>query len=206
MDAHIRSTRPPSLGSDNEPPSYTRPTAGLGGHRSSRRKTSNQHTHPKPPLTPNAALQSTMPQSISNPLLASAPASPPTPAPSPTPHQRPAAAWHSPTEEMEDPILRDARLVLASATTEAKEAWLTTLVNGFDNQTLSYLHRLVSPRLKKDPFQALPDELCLKVPDLEFLHFTPALLTAPRSRSLSTSTIPKPSFELHQSQSDGGNS
>ncbi|KAL9580404.1 MAG: hypothetical protein Q9212_004516 [Teloschistes hypoglaucus] len=162
MDAHIRSTRPPSLDSDNEPSSYTRPTPGLGGHRSSRRKTSNQHSHPKPPLTPNAALQSTMPQPISNPLLASAPASPPTPAPSPTPHQRP-AAWHAPTEEMEDPILRDARLVIASATTEAKEAWLTTLVDGFDNQTLSFLHRLVSPRLKKDPFKALPDELCLKV-------------------------------------------
>ncbi|KAI4205537.1 MAG: hypothetical protein LQ350_000316 [Teloschistes chrysophthalmus] len=162
MDAHIRSTRPPSLDSDNEPPSYSRPTPGLAGHRSSRRKTSNQHSHPKPPLTPNAALQSTMPQPISNPLLASAPASPPTPAPSPTPHQRP-AAWHAPTEEMEDPILRDARLVLASATTEAKEAWLTSLVDGFDNQTLSFLHRLVSPRLKKDPFKALPDELCLKV-------------------------------------------
>lgn len=205
MDAHIRSTRPPSLDSDNEPPSYSRPTPGLAGHRSSRRKTSNQHSHPKPPLTPNAALQSTMPQPISNPLLASAPASPPTPAPSPTPHQRP-AAWHAPTEEMEDPILRDARLVLASATTEAKEAWLTSLVDGFDNQTLSFLHRLVSPRLKKDPFKALPDELCLKVFDFEFPHSTSAILITPRSRSLSTSTIPKPSFELHPSQSDGGNS
>ncbi|KAI4253495.1 MAG: hypothetical protein LQ352_003663 [Teloschistes flavicans] len=161
MDAHIRNTRPSSLDSDNERPSYTRATVALG-HRSSRRRTSNQHSHPKPPLTPNAALPSTMPQPISNPLLASAPASPPTPAPSPTPHSRP-PAWHGPSDDVEDPILRDAKLVLATTSTTAKEAWLTSLVNGFDNHTLSFLHRLVSPRLKKDPFKALPDELCLKV-------------------------------------------
>ncbi|KAI4117369.1 MAG: hypothetical protein LQ345_002381 [Seirophora villosa] len=103
-----------------------------------------------------------MPQPIPNPLLPSAPASPPTPAPSPTPHQRP-AAWHEGPERLEHPILSDARLVFGSLDTAAKEAWLTSLVDGFDNHTLSFLHRLVSPKLKKDPFAVLPDELCLRV-------------------------------------------
>ncbi|KAL9009812.1 MAG: hypothetical protein Q9173_005187 [Seirophora scorigena] len=103
-----------------------------------------------------------MPQSIPNPLLPSAPASPPTPAPSPTPHQRP-AVWHEGPGKLEHPILSDARLVFGSLDTAAKEAWLTSLVDGFDNHTLSFLHRLVSPKLKKDPFAVLPDELCLRV-------------------------------------------
>ncbi|KAL8903179.1 MAG: hypothetical protein Q9207_004101 [Kuettlingeria erythrocarpa] len=103
-----------------------------------------------------------MPQPVPNPLLPSAPASPPTPAPSPTPQQRP-VIWLGAPEELEDPTLRDARFIFSSLDTAAKEAWLTSLVDGCDNQTLGFLHRLVSPRLKKDPFQVLPDELCLKV-------------------------------------------
>lgn len=73
------------------------------GHRISRRKDSIQH--PKPPLTPNTSVPSSMPQAIPNPLLPSAPASPPTPAPSPTPHQR-APVWHDGDDEEEDPVLR----------------------------------------------------------------------------------------------------
>ncbi|KAL8870474.1 MAG: hypothetical protein Q9174_003493 [Haloplaca sp. 1 TL-2023] len=103
-----------------------------------------------------------MPQPIPNPLLPSAPASPPTPAPSPTPHQKP-AVWHEQNEELEDPILRDARLVLNNTNRPARESFLTSLVDQLDNQTLSFLHRLVSPKLKKDPFKVLPNELCLRV-------------------------------------------
>ena len=155
MDFHTRHARPPSLDSDNERPTY----------RSSRRKGAGQHgqnVHPNPPLTPNAAPPPTMPQAISNPLLPSAPASPPTPAPSPTPHQR-SATWHERYDEIEDPILRDARFVFSSLDMASKEAWLTSLVDMCDNQTLGFLHRLVSPKLKKDPFKVLPDELCLRV-------------------------------------------
>ncbi|KAL8945738.1 MAG: hypothetical protein Q9222_007767 [Ikaeria aurantiellina] len=155
------------------------------GPRTSRRKGSGQHNHPKPPLTPNAAIPSAMPQPIPNPLLPSAPASPPTPAPSPTPHQR-SAAWLEDREELEDPILRDARLVFSSLHLTAKEAWLTSLVDTCDNQTLSFLHRLVSPKLKKDPFAVLPDELCLKV--LEYVDdpktFVRASLVSRRWREL----------------------
>ncbi|KAL8957029.1 MAG: hypothetical protein Q9183_006163 [Haloplaca sp. 2 TL-2023] len=83
-----------------------------------------------------------MPQPIPNPLLPSAPASPPTPAPSPTPHQKP-AVWHEPSEELEDPILRDARLVINNSNRPARESFLTSLVDQLDNQTLSFLHRLI---------------------------------------------------------------
>lgn len=134
------------------------------GQRSSGRKDSMQHSHPKPPLTPNTMLTSSMPQSIQNPLLPSAPASPPTPAPSPTPHQR-APTWHTPSDDIEDPILRDARLVFSRLSISAKETWLASIVDACDNQTLSFLHHLVSPRLKKDPFRTLPNELCFKVCD-----------------------------------------
>ncbi|KAL8675697.1 MAG: hypothetical protein Q9186_007667 [Xanthomendoza sp. 1 TL-2023] len=167
MDYQSRNTRLPSLDSENERPTFSRiPPASVAlGHRSTRRKGPGQHVHgvhPNPPLTPNAAPPSAMPQGISNPLLPSAPASPPTPAPSPTPHGR-SAQWHEAREDIEDPILRDARLIFGGLDMVSKETWLTSLVDMCDNQTLGFLHRLVSPRLKKDPFKVLPDELCLRV-------------------------------------------
>ena len=130
------------------------------GHRTSRRKDSVQH--PKPPLTPNTSVPSSMPQAIPNPLIPSAPASPPTPAPSPTPHQR-APIWHSASEDEEDPILRDARLVFGQLNIAAKATWLASIVDVCDNHSLSFLHHLISPKLKKDPFKVLPNEICFKV-------------------------------------------
>lgn len=44
-----------------------------------------------------------------------------------------------------------------------KESFLAAIVDNFDNHLLSYLHQLVSPRLKKDPFTTLPNELCFRV-------------------------------------------
>ena len=117
--------------------------------------------HPKPPLTPTTAMPSTMPQPMANPLLPSAPASPPTPAPSPTPHYR-VPMWQPSTND-EDPILKDARLLFGGLTGPAKEMWLASIVDACDNHSLSFLHHLVSPRLKKDPFRVLPNELCFKV-------------------------------------------
>ncbi|KAI4130220.1 MAG: hypothetical protein LQ338_001835 [Usnochroma carphineum] len=125
-----------------------------------------------------------MPQAIPNPLLPSAPASPPTPAPSPTPQQRP-ASWHDAREELEHPILRDARLIFSGLNTTAKEAWLTSLVDGCDSQTLSFLHRLVSPKLKKDPFAVLPDELCLRLVHVKVLEYVDDPKTFVRASSVS---------------------
>lgn len=129
----------------------------------SRRKDPIRHSHPKPPLTPNTGIPpSSMPQPVPNPLLPSAPASPPTPAPSPTPQSR-IPLWNDTTEDYDDPILRDPRLFFSKLSLSAKEAWLAAIVDTFDNHLLNYVNQLVSPRLKKDPFITLPNELCFKV-------------------------------------------
>ena len=148
---------------NNDLPAHGRfPPAPVSiGHRPSRRTDSIQH--PKPPLTPNT---STMPQPMANPLLPSAPASPPTPAPSPTPHQRSPTLWYlSGVEDADEvpPVLEDARRAFMKLNVSVREQWLRALVDTCDNYTLSYLHQIVSPRLKKDPFNALPNELCWKV-------------------------------------------
>lgn len=138
-----------------------RPSAPVAlGHRLSRRKDSMQHSHPKPPLTPNT---SSMPQSMANPLLPSAPASPPTPAPSPTPHQRSPASWQLAMDETEDSTMEEARHIFSRLDITAKENWLRSLVEMCDNHSLSFLHQIVSPKLKKDPFKVLPNELCFRV-------------------------------------------
>ena len=137
------------------------PPAAVNVGHVSRRKEPVQH--PKPPLTPNTSVPATMPQPMTNPLLPSAPASPPTPAPSPTPHHR-VPMWQVFTDnDEEDPILRDARLLFGGLSTAGKETWLASIVDACDIQSLSFLHSLVSPRLKKDPFRVLPNELCFKV-------------------------------------------
>ncbi|KAK4940954.1 hypothetical protein LTR10_018998 [Elasticomyces elasticus] len=94
-------------------------------------------------------------------ILPSAPASPPTPAPSPTPYQR-APSWTS-AGENEDAFLRDARGHFACLNAAERERYLAELLNMCDSHLLSFVHHFVSPRLKKDPFEHLPDELCLRV-------------------------------------------
>ena len=149
---------------DSERDMFSRPKCPPGpvatGPRS-RRKDSLQFSHPRPPLTPNS---STMPQLMSNPLPPSAPASPPTPAPSPTPNQCSPTTWRlTPLEDSEDPVLEDARQVFARLSLNSKQDWLKSLVDICDHSTLSYLHQIVSPKLKKDPFKALPNEICFRV-------------------------------------------
>ncbi|ETI28090.1 hypothetical protein G647_00539 [Cladophialophora carrionii CBS 160.54] len=112
------------------------------------------HTRPKRLSTSN---KSGMPLSI----LPSAPASPPTPAPSPTPYQR-APSWTC-AGENEDAFLRDARGHFRDLNAAERERYLAELLNMCDSQLLSFVHNFVSPRLKKDPFEHLPDELCLRV-------------------------------------------
>ena len=153
--SHVRRV---SVDSESDHHSFPRQVpAAVNVGRIPRRKDSIQH--PKPPLTPNTAVPSTMPP---NPLLPSAPASPPTPAPSPTPHHR-VPMWQKCTDDEEDPILRDARLLFGGLSVSAKETWLASIVDACDIHSLSFLHSLVSPRLKKDPFRVLPNELCFKV-------------------------------------------
>jgi len=101
-------------------------------------------------------------------ILPSAPASPPTPAPSPTPYQRP-PSWTS-AGENEFSFLRDARGHFSTLNLEGRQRYLAELLNMCDSQTLSFVQHFVSPRLKKDPFEHLPDELCLRV-CVSYLHY-----------------------------------
>ncbi|KAI9799059.1 MAG: hypothetical protein M1833_004253 [Piccolia ochrophora] len=130
---------------------------GNSSHRASRRKDSLTRSRPRPLPTPNKSMGSPIPHN----LLPSAPASPPTPAPSPTPHQR-APSW-STAGENEDAFLRDARSHFSRLDGSERHRFLAEILNLCDIQQLSFVHSFVSPRLKKDPFRILPNELCLRV-------------------------------------------
>lgn len=107
--------------------------------------------------TPSGSTSST----ILHNSLPSAPASPPTPAPSPSPHQR-HADWSN-VDEYEELDHRDFRGKFKDASNAQKERILTELLNMCDSRQLTFVHNFVCPRLKKDPFATLPNELCLRV-------------------------------------------
>lgn len=142
--------RPASIDPESDYP-FSAPQVDL---RSTRPRHSVSQARPKRLSTSN---KSTMPLSI----LPSAPASPPTPAPSPTPYQR-APSWTC-AGENEDAFLRDARGHFSNLNGAERERYLAELLNMCDSQLLSFVHHFVSPRLKKDPFEHLPDELCIRV-------------------------------------------
>lgn len=115
------------------------------------------------PHTRTKRLSSSSKNGVPLSILPSAPASPPTPAPSPTPFQR-APSWTS-AGENEDSFLRDARGHFLGLNAAERQRYLAELLNMCDSNLLSFVHSFVSPRLKKDPFEHLPDELCLRVSD-----------------------------------------
>lgn len=94
-------------------------------------------------------------------MLTSAPASPPTPAPSPTPFHR-APTWNT-AGENEETFLRDARGHFLGLNSAERQRLLAELLNMCNSHELSFVSAYVSPKLKKDPFEHLPDELCLRV-------------------------------------------
>lgn len=94
-------------------------------------------------------------------LLPSAPASPPTPAPSPTPHQRP-PNWQSADDE-ENTFLLNLRIHFSTLSNFRKQKLLESILDVCDSQQLSFVSSYVGPRLRKDPFQVFPNELCLRV-------------------------------------------
>lgn len=112
--------------------------------------------------TPSSPMASTIPHNN----LPSAPASPPTPAPSPSPHLR-LADW-STVDEREELSHRDFRGRFKEASSAHKERILAELLNMCDNRQLIFVHNFVCPRLKKDPFTTLPNELCLRVGSLVY--------------------------------------
>lgn len=137
------------------PPSssiFPSPTA-----RSKRKSGMSRPSAPRPIQMPGSPMASTIPHN----LLPSAPASPPTPAPSPTPTQR-APDW-STAEEHEESSVKHVRALFADMSGAEKQRLLAELLNLCDSQQLGFVQDFVSPRLKKDPFRCLPDELCLRV-------------------------------------------
>lgn len=100
-------------------------------------------------------------------IMPSAPASPPTPAPSPGPFQR-APSWAS-AGENEDSFLKIIREHFPSMSDAERQRCLAEILNMCNSNQLSFVSAFVSPRLKKDPFDHLPDELCLKVSIFPFL-------------------------------------
>ncbi|KAH0608465.1 uncharacterized protein H6S33_001599 [Morchella sextelata] len=122
-----------------------------------RRPEAVTHSHPRPLPTPTRPIVSPLQN-----LLPSAPASPPTPAPSPTPQLHRLPTW-STANENEDAILKDVRPHFSRLDSQERQRFLAEILNLCDSQQLSFVLNYVSPRLKKDPFKSLPNELCLRV-------------------------------------------
>ncbi|KAK4541366.1 hypothetical protein LTR36_008124 [Oleoguttula mirabilis] len=161
---------------------------------------SNVPTMPMPmpipiPANPNVIPGNTLP---------SAPASPPTPAPSPTPMQR-APDWSTadPSEDIGDIDLDDPRATADHASTtssargygfgyrhmramfadmdnDERQRMLAELLNMCDGKLLGFVAGFVGPRLKRDPFSVLPNELCLRI-----LTFVEEARTLARSSQVS---------------------
>ena len=143
---------------DQEAPARSVPqplSVGNAG-RSADVRSSLSTSHPKPLPTPGKSM-SPLPHN----LLPSAPASPPTPAPSPTPHQRPPSWNHAEDDHISFFCEVGSRFRRLNAA--QRELFLREILNHCDNQQLSWISCYVSPLLKKDPFLALPNELCLRV-------------------------------------------
>ena len=126
------------------------------------------HHRPRP-LPPSS--KHTAPAILQN-LVPSNSASPPTPAPSPTPQGPP--TWWNDAAEDEHAFLRDTRYHFSRLGRPERQRFLAEVLNLCDSRQLSFVHSFVSPRLKKDPFSVLPNELCLRVrshPPRPFLSF-----------------------------------
>lgn len=115
--------------------------------------------------------------------LPSAPASPPTPAPSPTPmHSGPDWSSADPREDLGDLDLeetishghddgsrgyglgyRHVRAAFANMDNGERQRMLSELLNMCDAKVLGFVANFVGPRLKRDPFSVLPNELCLRI-------------------------------------------
>lgn len=151
------------------------------------------YAHPRPLPTPGRSATSIPPN-----LLPSAPASPPTPAPSPGPHSR-APNWTF-AGENEVGFLRESTRYFEHLDSSQRERFLGELLNMCNNQQLIFVHNFVAPKLKKDPFLHLPNELCLRV-----------CLSIPRGNTVTYIfryyllwTTPSPWRELLKFLNDGG--
>jgi F-box and WD-40 domain protein CDC4 len=152
------SPHPTSLFDSNQehPPPRSAPQPIATHSSNAVRSNPEDYAHPKPLPTPGRSASS-----IPSNLLPSAPASPPTPAPSPGPHSR-APNWIF-AGENEVGFLRESTRYFERLDSAQRERFLGELLNMCNNQQLVFVHNFVAPKLKKDPFLHLPNELCLRV-------------------------------------------
>lgn len=158
------------------------------------------------------------PNVIPGNTLPSAPASPPTPAPSPSPKRR-APDWRTarPHEDIghydddDDSDMagsgstfqsrgrsmlshglgyRHIRTMFAEMGGEERKRLLAELLNMCDGKQLGFVAGFVAPRLKRDPFGVLPNELCLRVSRYDQAQMKDRLTAASRYSHLLTT--PKP--------------
>jgi F-box and WD-40 domain protein CDC4 len=157
------SPRPTSLvDSDHKyPPPRPAPQPISTQPSKANRSNLDDYAHPRPLPTPGRSAATIPPN-----LLPSAPASPPTPAPSPGPHSR-APNWTC-AGENEVGFLRESTRYFERLDNAQRERFLGELLNMCNNQQLVFVHNFVAPKLKKDPFFHLPNELCLRVGDVGF--------------------------------------
>jgi hypothetical protein len=145
------------MDSDHEyPPPRSAPQPISTRPSRANRMNTEEYAHPRPLPTPGRSAASIPPS-----LLPSAPASPPTPAPSPGPHSR-APNWTF-AGENEVGFLRESTRYFEHLDSAQRERFLGELLNMCNNQQLVFVHNFVAPKLKKDPFLHLPNELCLRV-------------------------------------------
>ncbi|KAI5202155.1 WD40 repeat-like protein [Aureobasidium subglaciale] len=125
------------------------------------------------------------PNVIPGNLLPSAPASPPTPAPSPSPGRR-LPSWASTATPSLDLNMADdgdsddgdsqsnfgvdkslrfrhMKTIFSDMDIDERKRILTELLTNCDGKLLGYVANFVAPRLKRDPFGVLPNELCLRI-------------------------------------------
>ena len=164
---HTRRWRshPCSAAMDSHRASFSDMGDGSNAHTSAQLDPRNQPSHESVTSftsTPSRSLSTkTTVTPLPANLLPSAPASPPTPAPSPTPHQRP-PTWHS-TDDEETSFLLNLRIHFNTLSNARKQKLLECVLDICDSQQLSFVSSYVGPRLRKDPFQVFPNELCLRV-------------------------------------------
>ena len=60
-------------------------------------------------------------------------------------------------------FLRESTRYFERLDSAQRERFLGELLNMCNNQQLVFVHNFVAPKLKKDPFFHLPNELCLRV-------------------------------------------
>ncbi|KAI9718287.1 MAG: hypothetical protein M1828_006751 [Chrysothrix sp. TS-e1954] len=143
-----------STASSNPPPSSYSPPSQRPRRRSILSRSLPRSVHsPTNPKSPTSPFSSIPP----------APASPPTPAPSPPPKEKERCPDWSTVDEGEEDWMKSIRQTFHGASVPQRERLLTELLNMCNSRQLNFVHDYVSPRLKKDPFTSLPNELCLRI-------------------------------------------